>query len=251
MAHATGSKKNPIDLTGDDARDLSNVVAAKAVIPTSFTSFCELPLELRQKIWQYALPGPRFIKIRSINCFDKDGFPEDIPGLWGPICIERAPSIFWACHEAKAEVCRIYTPFKGNRPGTPIMWVDFSKDYMCFCSNRFAMHFGQFLDTLPRDILDTIRFLALHKDAFILAKRSLPRMAALEELALYLGWWTMDSPFFVDFKGSLPKGYNRGERGDIPTRVDNQHKMVVEENPRWKAPLVKYGRFAVSEEYSA
>jgi 2EXR family len=140
------SRADPIDLTEEDdeliihAEHGPDSSTGRVVdLADGFVFFPKLPPELHCKIWHYALPGPRYVEIRSKDTFWWNGNPTYSSILWKPLCVESTPSIFWACHEAKAEVCKTYKPFRGNESGSKVAWCDFSQDYMCFSYLRFTM----------------------------------------------------------------------------------------------------------------
>jgi hypothetical protein len=48
-----------------------------------------------------------------------------------PHFLERAPSIFFVCHEAKNEVCKHYKPVPSCGDVFPTIWVDFKVNLLC------------------------------------------------------------------------------------------------------------------------
>lgn len=110
--------------------------------------------ELRCKIWKCALPGPRYIEIRSEGEYDIE---TPTPRIWAPCCTENAPVLFFVSKEARAEVTKRYQPFKGNEPGSATILCDFDKDYICFTYHGSNILLGTFLDIIPDETVKKIR----------------------------------------------------------------------------------------------
>jgi hypothetical protein len=73
--------------------------------PTTFTKFPELPLELRLKIWSFAVPGPRNVKIdyKVLTTYKEMKDPHFTPYT----SHEPPPPIFQVCRESRAEARQI------------------------------------------------------------------------------------------------------------------------------------------------
>ena len=92
------------------------------------------------KVWQFALAdfGLRAIEIqyqckyRVVGGEETENWNHNT-NIWWPACIENPPAILWACQEARAKVCKFYTPIRGHE-STAVVFCDFSTDYMCFTS---------------------------------------------------------------------------------------------------------------------
>lgn len=78
------------------------------------------------------------IEIVYADSYDEeDGTKVKLPGGWHPRCIEDAPGIFFACHEARAEVCKSYKPLRGTVPIARAVFCDLSNDYLFFNRLQF------------------------------------------------------------------------------------------------------------------
>lgn len=83
-------------------------------------------------------------------------------------CVENAPPMFFACQEARAEVNKSYKPFRGTHPISPVVYRDFSKDYLCLTSqSSFALRSRFFGDLLPKEARDSLRGLVLSEITFL------------------------------------------------------------------------------------
>jgi hypothetical protein len=102
-------------------RQLSSILSldflAKQSKMTSFTLFPSLPVELRQKIWLYTLPGPRVLLIKQ-----KAEFPKTISKVGGftahPTTSAAAyggrhPALLTVNKESRGEALRYLTPLFG------------------------------------------------------------------------------------------------------------------------------------------
>ena len=110
-----------------------------------FTLFPNLPTELRCKIWQYALPAPRVVEVKSTPpCSDNMElmhYGVDYNGLtWNASCDESAPVCFFVCHEARSEVSKKYKKVQGTEPGTPAVYCDLERDFIFFSFSHFHRH---------------------------------------------------------------------------------------------------------------
>jgi len=112
----------------------------------SFTLFPKRPLELRRAIWESALPGHRYIELRSslwtsflrpdysfwagyFSISPPDGYFDRSQPRWGAYYAEKVPNIF-ACHEAMSVVKEKYVPLKGN-DGSEAVWCNPKDDIFC------------------------------------------------------------------------------------------------------------------------
>ena len=199
MAQTAGSSSAPRDPTRDDevgsGNELLTAVGSAKPANRIFTLFPKLPPELRCRIWQFALPSPRTVEIRSPEAAGTARESSPQPYLCRPCCDETVPSIFWVCKEARAEVCKTYTPLRGSQPGSAVVWVDFGKDTVRFKLTRFlenSLHWNNleaFLSLLPSEILMSIRFFSVEAEMlafFCLADEEVLPMKQLKTFALSL-----------------------------------------------------------------
>jgi hypothetical protein len=153
-----------------------------------FTLFPELPVELRLAIWKLALPGQRYVEIRSTLKYDDEEEDEiDFTiETWHTIGVEKAPVIFFVCHKARAEVVKTYKPLKST-DGHGTVLVDFRKDVLCL---RYWAYYGSistFLDDMAdsqHELEKTLSFLLIRSRYMLcqptLDKSSHPSLASSE-----------------------------------------------------------------------
>jgi hypothetical protein len=98
--------------------------------PTSFTKFPKLPSELRLKIWSFATPGPRNVRIdyKVLSATLKEmKHPEFTPYT----SAEPPPAIFQVCRESRAEAQKMGThklSFGSKFHHEARIYFDFSQD---------------------------------------------------------------------------------------------------------------------------
>ncbi|KAH8601883.1 hypothetical protein B0O99DRAFT_202414 [Bisporella sp. PMI_857] len=121
-----------------------------------FTVFLELPLELRQKIWQSALHPrvlPIFIKnqLRLQSYWDRSNHRQSTT-LWRMYC--NPPALLFCCVESRIEALRMYTLCFAEQFGSPIYFSPHN-DILLFMSSAPAMtaFFGMYT-TVGADKLD-------------------------------------------------------------------------------------------------
>ncbi|KAL6877928.1 hypothetical protein HDV57DRAFT_116382 [Trichoderma longibrachiatum] len=100
--------------------------------PDLFHSFARLPAELRLKIWEASIPGPRLV---SIQCGSNISFvSKPSPSIVEEGCTSTAPTpaCLHACAESRAEALKIYRPSFGffRKPGH--VWFNPKVDIMYF-----------------------------------------------------------------------------------------------------------------------
>ncbi|KAI2608589.1 uncharacterized protein GGS25DRAFT_284074 [Hypoxylon fragiforme] len=107
--------------------------------PTTFTKFGELPPELRIKIWQEAMPGPRTVVIKSPYARQ-----QHIPKSLEEAILEthdqeetwysttQIPALLHINAEARHEALKHYKLSLGVGKGQPRIYVDFRRDTIFF-----------------------------------------------------------------------------------------------------------------------
>ncbi|KAE9368016.1 hypothetical protein N431DRAFT_471391 [Stipitochalara longipes BDJ] len=157
----------------------------ESVLPReSFTVFPKLPLELRRRIWYYALPDSRVIEIEwTASNAPKAGWFYTIES------IHRTPIVYRINKEARRESLRFYKPITLNAanfpvsqfpeeritrpkqyeiPFTPIHFFDARVDVLFFsigdCHNRLYERQVKHLNT---DLLKDVRFIAVIFEHFL------------------------------------------------------------------------------------
>ncbi|KAI1074440.1 hypothetical protein F5B20DRAFT_574139 [Whalleya microplaca] len=76
----------------------------------SFPQFSRLPLELRDQIWEYALPEPRVFEVLDSPCPTRSRTEHSGRLLFADIRNEPPPGIAHVCHDAREAVSRRYKP---------------------------------------------------------------------------------------------------------------------------------------------
>jgi len=111
----------------------SNAQGAPSVLAISeFTLFPKLPKELRDEIWDIALPGPRILRVRRDASYI---FHRRF--LWGrSLCsIATAPiatALLHVSREARAVALRRYEPSFGGLLVTGPFYFDYERDSLMF-----------------------------------------------------------------------------------------------------------------------
>jgi hypothetical protein len=73
--------------------------------------------------------------------------------------VEKAPGLFFTCHEARTEVMKVYQPFKGVKKDSGTVWFDPHTDVLCFRYEYFhpSVHSALLLlDSTLRESLENI-----------------------------------------------------------------------------------------------
>ena len=95
----------------------------KPLSTTTFIPFPRLSVELRLKIWTFALPNhPRFVEIQTTGAkipVDDNEDHEDHEKyfgtkIWRPFCKVRPPELLFVCQESRIVAKKSYLPVKGN-----------------------------------------------------------------------------------------------------------------------------------------
>lgn len=114
------------------------MVAGRAVPMTEFALFPLLPVELRLRIWKFALPGPRIVRLPATLLFHRVRNGENVYHQLRDACIPQneAVKIYThpPCHEAQ-EVCRsVYkkfvVPLGDSRYDSLYLIIDYDADIL-------------------------------------------------------------------------------------------------------------------------
>jgi hypothetical protein len=110
-----------------------------------FTLFNRLLIELRLKIWEAALPGPRVINIierrvkrkgdPAFNPPFPKGAQENVLVLW---LYSKAPSILFACRESRSITSKVLIPSFAFASSIPEIYFNFQIDTLYLRSNTFV-----------------------------------------------------------------------------------------------------------------
>jgi hypothetical protein len=112
-----------------------------------FTLFNRLPTEIRLKIWEAALPGPRVISIierrvkrKGHSTFDPrfpTGAQEGMLALWSP---SKAPSTLFACRKSHQITSKFLVPCFAFASSIPETYFDFRVDTLYLRFDTFVFH---------------------------------------------------------------------------------------------------------------
>ncbi|KAF8861544.1 hypothetical protein BDZ45DRAFT_258901 [Acephala macrosclerotiorum] len=121
---------------------------------TMFTLFNRLPVELRLKIWEAALPGPRVVNIREKR-LKKPRQPErehieetspdfDLPTFsrYNPVGLtsdSEAPSLLFTCRESYNVASKFYVLSFTQATSIPETYFDFHKDTLYLRYDTFTL----------------------------------------------------------------------------------------------------------------
>jgi len=111
-------------------------------------------------IWSRALPGPRYVEFRTNSHVNAENLhhsrdPKDLVLA----AVEKAPELFFVCHEAREEVLKVYQPLKGTKKGFGVVWFDPRTDVLCLRTEYFhpLIHILlQLMDTKTRERLENL-----------------------------------------------------------------------------------------------
>ncbi|KAI1414360.1 hypothetical protein F5Y13DRAFT_159393 [Hypoxylon sp. FL1857] len=107
--------------------------------PTTFTKFNELPPELRIKIWQHAMPGPRTVIVKSPytrqnqtprSLEEAMTEPDNQEETW--YSTTQIPALLHVNAEARYEALKHYELTLGVEGAQPRIYIDFSRDTVFF-----------------------------------------------------------------------------------------------------------------------
>jgi hypothetical protein len=116
-----------------------------------FTLLPKLCPELRILIWRLAM-GPRLIEvIHTARRRDYDVY----------VRMEKAPALFFVCHEARVEVIKLYKPMKDIDGMVGTTWCNLKEDTSCFRSSRLCYWVREFFENMPEETCASIRRIAL------------------------------------------------------------------------------------------
>ncbi|KXJ93236.1 hypothetical protein Micbo1qcDRAFT_222903 [Microdochium bolleyi] len=157
-----------------------NTTITTAGEPTSFNQFSQLPSEIRIKIWQYSLPEPRFIAIRSplrdtrqqastsssladalAVCldFDRHSAPIKTRSSQSWRSTSKPPALLHVSAEARHEALRYYKLSLGANGCRPQIYIDFSRDTLFFGDAEIESYCDPLWSTTPD--LKLVRRLAI------------------------------------------------------------------------------------------
>jgi hypothetical protein len=222
----------------------------------TFTLFPELPLELRRMIWRQALPGPRYVELRTAAKFvDSSGrhVYENDPQYLIFTAVEKAPVLFSTCHEARTEVVKVYRPFKGIKKNSGSVWLDPRTDVLCFRYDYFMAEVHDALllmDSALRESLESITVDAyvIQDDWYEIHDDLVSLLPSLKEIHI------------TDLKNPGYEEYDRKKAVialnvlgvlDEPEHYDMARKMIMDtkiKHPEWKEPVIKPGKCVVGSE---
>ncbi|KAH6668516.1 hypothetical protein B0J14DRAFT_167205 [Halenospora varia] len=100
-----------------------------------FKLFNRLPIELRLKIWEAALPDPRVINIRQKK-LRKTRRGRDMMGVTSDT---KAPSVLFACRESYSVASKFYTPSFALAHSIPETYFDLERDTLYLRFDTFAL----------------------------------------------------------------------------------------------------------------
>ena len=124
------------------------------------------------KVWQFALAdfGLRAIEIqyqckyRVVGGEETENWNHNT-NIWWPACIENPPAILWACQEARAKVCKFYTPIRGHRV---LRWFSaISAQTICALRPKVCYeHEKLFREILQEKIQKSVKRIIMNKKSF-------------------------------------------------------------------------------------
>ncbi|KAG0650631.1 hypothetical protein D0Z07_2656 [Hyphodiscus hymeniophilus] len=120
---------------------------------TAFTLFPELPSELRFKIWQLCIPGPRVVPIEyKMKSETFNGKMISKFSGWGTQ--DPVPVILHICHESRIEALKSLQPAFRSYFQEPKVYINFDIDTILFGVHIDApLQAESFFDNKPRDYL--------------------------------------------------------------------------------------------------
>jgi hypothetical protein len=153
-----------------------------------FTLFDRLPTEIRLKIWDAALPGPRVINIieRRVKRKRHSTFDPPFPrGIWSP---SKAPSTLFACRESHQVASKFLIPSFACPSSIPETYFDFRVDTLYLRFNTFVFNgiyeffFDEIESIYDTDNVRQVQNLAVFLDPEEVGTRN-------HQLAQILGWF--------------------------------------------------------------
>ncbi|KUJ22672.1 uncharacterized protein LY89DRAFT_307337 [Mollisia scopiformis] len=97
----------------------------------SFTLFPELPFELRLKIWQFSVPGPRILGVGHEIQY-KSFYGRLLPSTIEWRTSDPIPSLLHVCHESRKEALKLYQRSLGVPLKQGKNYIDFGNDTIYF-----------------------------------------------------------------------------------------------------------------------
>jgi len=84
--------------------------------------------------------------------------------LWWPVCPEVAPPAFFVRREARVEVLKYCKPLKGTKRGSPVVFVNFDSDHLCFNEEKcYGIGYNFFERLFPEKYRRLVRRVALNE----------------------------------------------------------------------------------------
>jgi hypothetical protein len=114
--------------------------------------FPQLPRELRDLVWKFALPDSKCITISS----------DFNTTTWYPRA-EESPRMF-ACSEAREAFLRTHKLLEGTDDGKKDVWVNFDRDIICFGPYFCWINFGAVITSIPESIRNSLRYVFMSTD---------------------------------------------------------------------------------------
>jgi hypothetical protein len=134
---------DPLNLRTPEARKAVHSKQLKRLQNTSlktitpFPFFGKLPLEIRERIWEFSLPGPRVV---TLDTSRKGPVPERL--FFSRVFKARNPAALKTCREARAVAKRRYK----LAFGTPNVYFDFEGGDILYFGPECTSGYGRFLD---------------------------------------------------------------------------------------------------------
>lgn len=100
------------------------------------TCFDDLPRELRDKIWEHALPNGRIVKADVIDGLWKQTFDYD-GGVDSPKYRCRIPNLLHVCRESREIALKHYQPLLTDPSGHPMFFFNPKVDTLSIGKNRY------------------------------------------------------------------------------------------------------------------
>lgn len=129
---------------------------------TVFTVFPDLPPELRNMIWEHALPEGQYLDIRAKN--------RRLPWSKNKLviyAIQKAPTIYFVSQEARAIVNKHYIRLKGHK-GCRAVYSNVKKDIFCFLDEERAI-FEAWLTVMGSEMVEKVENLLVENNILFMA----------------------------------------------------------------------------------
>lgn len=136
----------------------------------TFHLFPKLPPELRTRIWEYALPPGRLVRIFYTEIYYPSGtYSDEDLGQTTFTSNTPAPALLHACAESRIVALRVYKLCLGTAQSPAAIYLDLSVDTLYF--GRFAdkeriFNARTLVNTFAEEDFQNIRHIAVHYDTF-------------------------------------------------------------------------------------